>query len=352
MRKPRGIRQMVMAVCLAASGCVSPSGTDSTFDRTQLQRRALTCLKAGIGYEANPVVRVEAVEALEQSDDPQRLAWIRSAMLDEHPAVRFAACLSTGRARDTLAESTIARCLEDPDANVRIAALFARHRLGETDQTGYMTTYLLESDEITVRRNAALVLGLLEDKSAVKVLARAMRDPDPGVRHHALEAMARLGNADAKKELSFMANAGVGTEETFALQALAATGDRSYIDTFRYKLANASHTETRLAAARALGLLGSDEGLAAALGALNDASGLRNEPGDSPGDQLLRRRQLAASALGAIGRDDAFPTLEKWLENRSDPRVQVSAAGAILEIDRRSRSKSSAFPVKPVGERR
>ncbi|MBU0718002.1 MAG: HEAT repeat domain-containing protein, partial [Planctomycetes bacterium] len=49
-------------------------------------------------------------------------------------------------------------------------------------------------------------------------------------------------------------------------------------------------------------------------------------------DQVLRIRQLAAAALGAIGRPEALPALGKLFEDSSDARIRVSAAKAILEI--------------------
>ena len=119
---------------------------------------------------------------------------------------------------------------------------------------------LKHNDDPAVRRNTALVLGLMDEPGAVKLLARAMKDRDTGVQHHALEAMARLGNPEAKQELAFMTAAGVGSEETFAVRALSNTGDRKYLDTLRYKLESAAHLETRLEAARGLGKFGVDYG--------------------------------------------------------------------------------------------
>jgi HEAT repeat protein len=166
----------------------------------------------------------------------------------------------------------------------------------------------------------------------VKMLARAMKDPDAGTRHYALEAMARLGNSEAKQELTFMTSAGVGADEVFAIAALARTGDRAYLDTFRYKLATAPHIETRLTAAWGLGELGDDEGLDVALTALQTNRTILDDPQDPPENQVLRVRQLAMVALGAIGRIDALPTLAELMNDPSDPRVQVSAAYAIVRI--------------------
>lgn len=101
-----------------------------------LKHRALDCLKAAVRYEHNPVVRVEAVEALQSSRYEQGLPWIRTALLDEHPAVRFAACVAIGRLGDAVSERTLQERVDDEDACVQVAALFALHRLGHADAPG------------------------------------------------------------------------------------------------------------------------------------------------------------------------------------------------------------------------
>jgi HEAT repeat protein len=331
------------AVVIVLAGCVQPRVDRATDNRVELRRRAMECLKAAVAYRYNPVVRVEAVEALKGVQSAEGSPWIRSALLDDHPAVRFAACVAVGEVRDAGAEAGVAKCLKDADAAVRVAALFARHRLGHTERTGDMAGYLLNDPDATVRRNAALVLGLLGERGAVKILAKGMKDADAGVRDHALEAMARLGNREARQELTFMTGAGVGSDEVFAINALAATGDPAYAETFHYKLATATHLETRLAAARGLGLLYSDQGFELAMRALRQGPSRRDDPQDPVEGQALRTQQLAAAALGAIGRTDALPALTEVMEKSDDPRVQVSAARAMLDILDAERTK--AFPL-------
>ena len=331
-------------------GCARSQMAATTINRVPLQRRALKCLQAAVRYEPNPVVRVEAVEALESGADERSLPWIRAGLLDRHRAVRFAACVALGRLGDVVAQRSLRERLDDEDASVRVAALFALHAQGHTERTGRMPVYLLSHEDVTVRRNAALVLGLLDEPGAIKVLAKAMKDRDAGVREHALEAMARLGNREARQELTFMANAGVGSEEVFAINALSETGDAVYLDTFRYKLATATHLETRLAAARGLGRLGCDDGFDVALRALKTDRRLIEYPNDPAAGQTLRVKQMAAAALGAIGRVDALPALAKLMDDPTDPRLQVSAARAILEILKADRAR--ALPFAAASERR
>jgi len=339
-----------VVVLVAAAGCMQPVDPNHRVNRLPAKRRALDVLSAAVTYRANPVVRVEAIEALEYSNCPEALPRIRAALSDDHPGVRFAACVALGRLGDTAVEDRLRKRTQDEDPGVQAAALFGLHRLGHTERTGLLATSLLASEEVTVRRNAALLLGMLGESSAVRVLARAMKDTDAGVRHHALEAMARLGNREAKQELAFMTNSGVGSEEVFAINALSATGDRTYTDTFRYKYGTAAHLETRLAAAAALGRHGVDEGFDVARRALRVNRPVHKDPKDPPAGQILRIKQLAAAALGAIGRLDALPALEDMMENAKDPRVQASGARAILEI--LAADRAGALPFGQAGRER
>ena len=339
-------RRMLLVVSLAlAAGCTTTPTSSPTASRTELRRGAVRCLYAAIRYRYNPAVRAAAVEALGTTASSDATARIRSALLDEHPAVRFAGCVAAGKSQDHLAESALRQCLEDADPNVRVGALFAMHRLGHTEQTGKLATFLLKHNDPAVRRNAALVMGFLGEPGVLKALARAMKDRDQGVRDHALEAMARVPNAEAKRELVFMTEAGVGAEEVFALSALAVTRDPSLAATYRYKLAQGDHLETRLAAARGLGLLGLDGGYDVAVRALHYKGAPVRDSESSREERLLRVRLLAASALGAIGRTDALGALERLMNRSGDPREQVAAARAILEIIEANRRRG--FPSFP-----
>ncbi len=289
------------------------------------------------------MVRAESVEALESIASSEVLPWVRSALLDEHPGVRFAGCMVLGKLKDAGATSMVRKCLADKNDSVRVAAIFAMHRIGHPEQTVRLPNYVLLHPDPVVRRNAAIAISMLGQQSAITVLARAMKDTDPGVRHHALEGMARLGNKEAARELSFMANSGVGSEEVFAINALTVTGDPVHEDAFRYKLSSGTHLETQLAAARGLGKLGIDAGLPLVLDALKSDQTVRQDPEDPPAEQLLRIRQLASAAAGAIGNSRAVPMLEPLLIDGIDPRVQISAARALIEIAERPGSPSSPF---------
>lgn len=338
-------RRAICLIVMLSGGCQAAGPIHNPTTPRQLRREALAYLKTALTYEHNPAVRVGAIQALEECGEPGVIPWIRTSLSDEHPAARFAGCVALGSLQDESAAAILRDRLADDTPSVRVAALYALHRLGDQSRSGFLPQYMLEDDDPAVRRNATFALGRLDEPGAIKIIARAMRDEDKGVRQHALEAMARLGNAEALQELLFMASSGLGTEEVFAIQALAQTGKPKIADMFRYKLETASHVETKLAAARGLGLLGADDGYDVAIRALKRTEPGIRDPNDPPAGQLLRIHQAAAAALGAIGRVDALPMLADVMRDPSDPRVQVSAAGAILMISRRHRNQGLPFPV-------
>ncbi len=102
--------------------------------------------------------------------------------------------------------------------------------------------------------------------------------------------------------------------------------------TFEYKFADGEYLETRLAAARGLGKLNRDDGLRLALAALRFDRPERGVSSDSPKNQIMRVRQLAAATLAAIGDARALRPLRDQLDHSNDPRVQLAAADAILDI--------------------
>lgn len=336
-----GAASLILLLGACAPKANSPAMTAP--DRARLQDEALGVLKRAAAFPENPVVRVAAIEALQEVETEEVAPWIRSGLFDAAPAVRFAACAAVGVRRDRLAYDRLVELTQDEDESVRAAAMFGLHMLGDSSRTGSLATLLLEHPDALVRRNAALLLGLTGEEGAVKVLARAMKDRDEGVRLQALEAMARLGNHEARRELAFTTNAGVGSDETFAVTALANMRDKTNQDALRYKLATAPHQETRLAAARGLGMLKIPDGYDTARSALNSPQRGPRNPKDPPRAQALRVRMLAAGSLGAIGNPAAIPPLRNILRDSGDPRLQVAAARAILEILRTDRRRALPF---------
>ncbi|MCK4660070.1 MAG: HEAT repeat domain-containing protein [Phycisphaerae bacterium] len=314
---------------LLCSGCSSPL---SRQECKTLRDRAMLALKQGTHYEALATVRAQAVEALQKVAPERGLPWIRTALSDEHPGVRFAACAALGVLHDRVSLPRIESLLTDPDPSVQAAAIFALHRMGNSQHSQRLADFLLEHENPEVRRNTAMLLGRLGEEGAIPLLARAMMFGDEGLRLQAMESMALLGSEEALQQLKFDAYSGDGAQQTFALLALAEARDPSLEDLFRLRLENATHLETKLAAAKGLGYLGLDVGYAVARRALGFNKPRKGDRKDPPEVQVMRIRPLAAHALGAIGNLDALPALRERMNNDEDPRVQLAAAMAIVQL--------------------
>jgi HEAT repeat protein len=209
---------------------------------------------------------------------------------------------------------------DDPNLSVQVAARFALHKLGDTTLTKDLEKFALNGDP-RVRRNVALVLGMLGEKSALNTILPVLKnDPDPLVRQQAFEAMWRLGDDEALKPLVALTASAYADDKIIGLLALAAPQRRIVREHVRGLLAGDDvHTEVTLVAARAMGMLGSDEGFKIALDATRSS-----DP---------NQRFLAAIALGSIGRPDAQDPLRTLLSD-PQPNVQLAAASAVLELNK------------------
>lgn len=327
-----------------AAGCM-PSNPylANSAEMTRLEQRALEALKRGAGFDTLASVRAQAIESLQDEAPRRGLPWIRTGLTDEHPAVRFAACMALGTLKDEGSRQALERLLKDDNASVRAAAIFGLHRLGDASHTAELASLLRDHPEAAVRRNAALILGRLGEPGAVALLAGVVNSKDAGLHIQALEAMVLLGNPEATQQMVFVSQSGNGPEEVLALNALAKKRDARFKKLMQRKLAESPYRETRLAAARGLGELGSADGLREALAGLRFDKPKASIKDDSPENQRMRIRQMAAAALGAIGDPEALPALADRLEDNSDARVQVATARAILRIIRQWERQTSPF---------
>ena len=268
---------------------------------------------------SDPIVRTQALETLRYSPGPDAERQVIAALADPQPGVRFAAAMMAGELRVAQARPALVRLAEDPDSVVAVAARFGLHKLGDHRLTHDLERFAV-SDDPRVRRNVALVLGLLGERSALKIL-RVMRvDLDPLVRQQAIEAMWRLGDEDALKALVALTVSGYLDDQIIGLLALAAPGQQRVREHVR-ALLTTDYPQVNLVAARAMGMLGSDEGYRIA----QDGAASRDP----------QQRFLGALALGAIGRSDAQDELRKLLGD-AEPNVQLAAASAILQLQTQS----------------
>jgi HEAT repeat protein len=262
------------------------------------------------------IIRANAVEAAQESSigNEERVDII-SKLSDPSSVVRFAACMAVGQLKLSEAHQKLLELVDDPDKAVQIGARFALHRIGDTRYSHDLEQYARSLDPV-VRGNTVMVLGLLGEKSGLKILRHLQSDPKPGIRLQVAEAMWRLGDEDALDTLVAATVSYYADDQIIGVTALAARNDLRVTEHIRAKLVG-QFPEVGLAAARALGNMGLDDGYAVATKGAESV-----DP---------RQRALAALALGAIRRSDAQPVLRKLLAAPEEP-VRLAAATAILQL--------------------
>ncbi len=327
----RSFPQMfLLAALLALGACAGgpvggkltkPSAPPPSYPASQpmaldedLRRQARNELLAQLNSSDEAQV-AHALEAGQQTLGTDAAGAILNSLQNPSPLVRFAAAMAAGRLRIAAAHPQLLKMVADENQSVGIAARFALHRLGDV-RFSHDLEKTARSFDPQLRRNTALVLGLLEEKSALAILRYQMRDREPAVRLQAAEAAWMLGDPEALDALVGATVSGYPDDQMIAVLALARPHDGRLAGHVRGMLVT-DYPEVNLVAARAMGMLGSDAGYGVAL------------RGAADGDP--RRRFLAAMALGDIARTDSQPILAKLLAD-SDPDTRLAAAAAILNL--------------------
>lgn len=268
-----------------------------------------------------PTARVHALEGLRRATGEAAAPQVLQALKDGNSMVRFGGAMAAGELRLAAARPMLPPLLNDPDPNVRVAARFALHRLGDTTYSHDLERTALDPD-VKVRVATAMVFGHLGEPSAIRILRR-MRvvDASAAVRQQAAESLWRLGDEQGLEDLTALAASKYPDDEMIGLLGLAARGDARVQEDVRAGL-SADWDEVKLVAARALAMV-SDEKGPYDLGYNIAMAGLKSSD--------PRQRLLGALALGAIGRTDAQDALRAVLKD-ADADARIAAATAILEI--------------------
>jgi len=268
----------------------------------------------------DPFIRANAMEAAEHAGR-RAVPLLQVGIGDDSRAVRFAALCTLGKLGDRSMEAAARRKLRDPDPSVRCAAIYALHEMGvQVDQTP-LAQALLSSDP-TKRNNAALLLGLIGEPSAVPMLAQTDRRPMPRAsavadalsRVQVAEAMVRLGDDEALDPIRAGMYSTFDEVRVLSTLMIGRLGDRSMQPALQ-RLLEQNPVELRLAAAEALGRFGKAQALPAVLAAL-----------DFPSPPV---RSQAALALGVFDQPQARAALVRLLDDK-DPAVRLAAAAAVL----------------------
>ncbi len=335
----------VFALCILhfafVAGCAGGAGGGlaprraEVRDQAALRQRALNLLlrAADSGID---VVQAHAFEALVHVAPDAGRPHFRAALESDVPMVRFAACEAIGDIRDRDALEPLKKRLADRDVRVRLGAAYALCRLGYSGPARLLVQTLIEDRDEFRRSEAAWLLGKLGEPRAAAWLRHAKRrEQVTRVRVHIDAALAMLGDREARREIINYTQ-GDAVSRVIALQTLIVLADPTARDALLYRLEDESdYLQTRLLAARALGVIGSSAGYKLAYEATRFES-------DDP-TETMQVRVNAALALGAIGDARALGRLQA-LAQSADPRVQVAACWAICQIVPSPLDASGSWP--------
>lgn len=182
-------------------------------------------------------------------------------------------------------------------------------------------------DDVRVRRYLVLVLGKLQDRSAVPALREAAKDPDPETRLYAIWSLGMLGDREALPAVLASSESADPGARKMAAYVLGKLGDSRAVPRLKVLL------EDRVADVR--------WNAAIALATLGDRSGIEVLRSMIDRDQLARQADLsseqsetamvnALKGLALLKDRESVPLLERVA--RTDPNLRVrDAARRALE---------------------
>ncbi|MFK7960641.1 MAG: HEAT repeat domain-containing protein [Phycisphaerales bacterium] len=304
----------------------------SGVEQSELRRTAVDLLTRAASSN-HALLRANAIESLEPVPEALMPA-VRLGLGDENRGVRFIATMMVGRKKMTSFAPLVEPLLDDPSGSVRAAAIYALIQCDRPVDRSPLAS-LVTSEDLEVRANSAMILGLIGDPSAVPLLRAAMKVASPtkspnavrSVEMQVAEALFRLEGEQSDLEVIRAGLfAGEGDEELSALasQLCGSLKDEASMKTLAWigwRPEPPVPAEVRMAAATGLARINPFIGGGEAL-----------QPGpllSHVGSEEPALRAQAAIGLGWFRSPEVLPTLSTMIRDRN-AMVQVAAAGAIL----------------------
>lgn len=229
---------------------------DCLFSSMKALRRRYPAFMIGCGLivacAQSAEQRRSRVHELQANPSEDNLQKIRTMLDDPDRDVRAAAlnALAQQGVRDALA--IVSGRLADPEAIVRATAVMLLGELGNEQHESVVGRLLAEDPDPLVRQRAAEALVVLGGENALEGLMRGLEDPTERVRLASVEGVRKLGPAPAKAVLTRLLLEDSEWEiRAGAAQALGESGDADVPAALEAALAD-ENEYVRAAAARAL----------------------------------------------------------------------------------------------------
>lgn len=134
--------------------------------------------------DADPVVRLAALESLADLGRQAPLTAVTAALADPNPQIRAAALDALAIRRDSSAVASIEVLVYDRDTQVRAAAIDALAVIGERSSAHTLGALLGDPNQ-AIKRSAVGALGEIGGDIAIGYLQQARFDPDDSIRESA-----------------------------------------------------------------------------------------------------------------------------------------------------------------------
>lgn len=280
---------------------------------------------------------------------PGEAARLEAQLKSEEPSVRLGAARRLARLTPSLARPLILQAFEDPELEVRLAAVQAALAL-DVGGIGNEVVPWLQQREARARIAAVEVLFHDPDESAIAPLGRVLADADPRVRRGAAVALGEMGRIAARPGQSNDVGGSAAAQllgrlddpdtavRVAVIDSLARLGDRRAVLPLVSKIQD-NEVEVRIAVVRALGVVGDPRASSAVLLAARDRD--------------AEVRVQAARALGVLGDPGAIPSLVALSEEPSPVHVRRAALVALSPLSaRESTHRDAALErlVRALGE--
>lgn len=246
----------------------SGQNVDATLQHGAKERAIELVLNAS--RDDDTFIRANSMESAQYLEPTRAVPLLQYGLSDENPIVRFAALAVIGKERIKDLAPAAKALLTDESRSVRAAAIFAVSQCGQRIDKTPLAMYLASRDA-TLRGNAAMLLGWMGEKSAVRMLKEVGLSPLPRqisreresvTRLQVTEAMVALGDDEMIDPLRAAAYSDAYEVRILAMQTLGRLGDRKMEQAFLDALAREEEpVELRMAAAEALVSAGSPAAL-------------------------------------------------------------------------------------------
>jgi len=147
-----------------------------------------------------PEKQLSAVKTLAEIEDPRVPKLILEALKKNNTLVRIAALDYLENQADPSAYEPMERLLRDPEPNIRAAAVSAVVSCGGNRAVPTLVG-LLRDGSWEVRREVIKALGRIGDATVIDALSKALQDRDHDVRESTAVALGKLGDARAIRPL-------------------------------------------------------------------------------------------------------------------------------------------------------